>query len=81
MSRQWYFKFCQLIISFSFDMNLIDDCICHEFCGSKYTFLVLYIDDILLACNNIGLLYKAKRFLAKNFDIKNIGDASFVLGI
>lgn len=70
VSRQWYFKFCQTIISFNFDMNLINDCICYKLCGSKYTFSVLYVDGILLACNNIDLLYEAKRFLAKNFDMK-----------
>ncbi|KAJ4713114.1 Retrovirus-related Pol polyprotein from transposon TNT 1-94 [Melia azedarach] len=54
-SRQWYFKFHQVIISFGFEMNLVDDCIYHKFCDSKYIFLVLYIDDILLASNNTGL--------------------------
>ena len=80
-SRQWYFKFHQVIISFDFEMNLVDDCIYHKFCGSKYIFLVLYVDDILLASNDIGLLHETKRFLAKNFEMKDLGDASFVLGI
>ena len=62
-------------------MNLFDDCIYHKFCGSKYIFLVLYVDNILLASNNIGLLHETKRFLAKNFEMKDLGDASFVLSI
>ena len=61
-SRQWYFKFHQVIISFDFEMNLVDDCIYHKFCGSKYIFLVLYVDDILLASNDIGLLHEIKKF-------------------
>ena len=36
---------------------------------------------ILLACNDIGLLHETKRFLTKNFEMKDLGDASFVLGI
>lgn len=80
-SRQWYFKFHQVIISFGFEVNLVDDCIYHKFCGSKYIFLVLYVDDILLASNNIDLLHETKRFLAKNFEMKDLGNASFVLGI
>ena len=80
-SRQWYYKFHQVIISFGFEMNLVDDCIYHKFCGSKYIFLVLYVDDILLASSDIGFMHETKRFLAKYFEMKDLGDASFVLGI
>ena len=64
-SHQWYHKFHQVIISFSFEMNVIDDCVYHKFSGSKYIFLVLYVDDILLATNDIGMLHETKRFLSK----------------
>ncbi|RVW19330.1 Retrovirus-related Pol polyprotein from transposon TNT 1-94 [Vitis vinifera] len=50
-------------------------------CGSKYIFLVLYVDDILLATNDISILHDTKRFLSKHFEMKDLGDASFVLGI
>ncbi|KAL0349905.1 UNVERIFIED_CONTAM: Retrovirus-related Pol polyprotein from transposon TNT 1-94 [Sesamum radiatum] len=80
-SRQWYFKFHQVIISFGFEMNVVDDCVYHKFCGSKQILLVLYVDDILLANNDIGLLHETKRFLAKNFEMKDLGEASYVLGI
>ena len=80
-SRQWYHKFHQLVISFGFEINDVEDCVYHKFSGSKYIFLVLYVDDILLATNDIGLLHETKRFLSKNFEMKDLGDASFVLGI
>ena len=62
-------------------MNLADDCIYHKFSRSKYISLVLYVDDILLAPNDISLLQETKRFLSKQFEMKDLGDASFVLGI
>ena len=34
-----------------------------------------------LTSNDIGLLHETKRFLAKKFEMKDLGDASFVLGI
>ena len=40
-SRQWYYKFHQVVISLGFEMNLADDCIYHKYSGSKYIFLVL----------------------------------------
>jgi len=42
---------------------------------------VLYVDGILLAINDIDLLLETKSFLSKNFVMKDLGDASFVIGI
>ena len=80
-SRQWYYKFHQVIISSGFEMSMVDDCIYHKFSESKHIYLVLYVDDILLSTNDRGMLYETKRFLSKKFEMKDLGDASFVLGI
>ena len=80
-SHQLYYKFHQVIISFGFEMNVVDDYIYHKFSGSKHIFLVLYVDDILLASNDLGFLQETKRFLARKFEMKDLGDAFFVLGI
>lgn len=60
-------------------MNLVDDYIYYKFYKRKYIFLILDIDDFLLASNDISLFHKTKRFLAKNFKMKDLDDASFVL--
>ena len=39
------------------------------------------MDDILLATNDKGLLHEVKQFLSKNFDMKDMGEASYVIGI
>lgn len=80
-SRQWYFKFHQVIVSFGFGTNTVEDCVYHKFSGSKFIFLVLYVDDILLATNCKDLLHETKIFLSKHFEMKDLGEASFVLGI
>ena len=77
----WYHKFHKIISSFSFVMNPADKCIYHKFSGSKYIFLVLYVDDILLATNDLNLLCDTKKFLSNNFEMKDLGNASYVLGI
>ena len=80
-SRQWYFKFHGVISSFGFVENPMDQCIYQKVSGSKICFLVLYVDDILLATNDKGLLYEVKQFLSENFDMKDMGEASYVIGI
>ena len=42
---------------------------------------MLYVDDILFTTNNLALLHETKSFLSKNFEMKDIGNASFVLVI
>ncbi|RVX00432.1 Retrovirus-related Pol polyprotein from transposon TNT 1-94 [Vitis vinifera] len=39
------------------------------------------VDDILLATNDKGLLHEVKQFLSKNFDMKDMGETSYVIGI
>ena len=80
-SRQWYLRFHEVISSFGFVENVMDQCIYQKVSGSKICFLVLYVDDILLATNDKGLLYEVKQFLSKNFDMKDMGEASYVIGI
>ena len=80
-SRQWYLKFHEVITSFDFEENIMDQCIYQKVSESKICFLVLYVDDILLATNDKGLLYEVKHFLFKNFDMKDMGEASYVIGI
>jgi hypothetical protein len=39
------------------------------------------VDDILLASSDVSLLLEIKRFLSSNFNMKDLGEASFILGI
>jgi hypothetical protein len=39
------------------------------------------VDDILLASSDVSLLLEPKRFLSSNFDMKDLDEASFILGI
>ena len=81
VSRQWYLKFHSVVASYGFVENKVDQCIYCKVSGRKFIFLILYVDDILLASSDLGLLHETKRMLSKNFDMKDLGEASFVLGI
>ena len=56
--------------------NVEDNCVNTKFKNGKFIFLVLYVDDILLASSDVSLLLETKKF-----DMKDLGEASFVLGI
>ena len=80
-SRQWYLKFDQVVTSFGFKENVSDQCIYLKMSGSNFIILVLYVDDILLASSCFKLLNETKQVLNNHFDMKDLGDAFFVLGI
>ncbi|GJW24172.1 retrovirus-related pol polyprotein from transposon TNT 1-94 [Tanacetum coccineum] len=65
----------------NFIKNPVDQCIYLKMSRSNFIILVLYVDDILLASNNIDLLHESKCFLSRNFDMKDLGEASYVIGI
>ncbi|GJW63883.1 retrotransposon protein, putative, ty1-copia subclass [Tanacetum coccineum] len=49
--------------------------------GSNVTFLVLYVDDIVIIGNHIPSLQSVKSYLGKCFAMKDLGETSFILGI
>nr|GEW89396.1 putative zinc finger, CCHC-type [Tanacetum cinerariifolium] len=80
-SRQWYLKFNEVMKEHNFIKNQVDHCVYLKMSGSNFIILVLYVDDIVLASNNIDLLHESKHFLSKNFDMKDLGEISYVFGI
>ena len=75
-------KFNDTITSFGFKENIVDWCIYLEVSGSKFIFLILYVDDILLASSDLDLLHETKKkFLSKNFEMKDMGKATYVIAI
>ena len=74
-------KFNQTIRNFGFKENVEDNCVYAKFKNGKFIFLVMYVDNILLASSDVSLLLETKKFLSSKFDMKDLGEAPFVLGI
>ena len=49
--------------------------------GSAVMFLVLYVDDILLIRNDVTILQYVKIWLSRNFSMKDLKEATCILGI
>jgi hypothetical protein len=79
-SRQWNIKFYETIKKFGFKANIEDNILYVKFNMGKFIFLILYVDDILLASNDVRLIQETKDILSSNFDMKDLGEASYVLG-
>ncbi|GJV18232.1 retrotransposon protein, putative, ty1-copia subclass, partial [Tanacetum coccineum] len=80
-SRSWNKRFDEEIKRFGFAQNLDEPCVYQKASGSNVTFLILYVDDIIIMGNHIPSLQSVKDYLGKCFAMKDLGEAAFILGI
>jgi len=80
-SRSWNMRFDTAVKSYGFEQNVDEPCVYKRIINSTVAFLVLYVDDILLIGNNVGYLTDIKNWLATQFQMKDMGEAQYVLGI
>ena len=80
-SRSWNIRFDQAVKSFDFEQSENDPCVYKKEDGKVVVFLVLYVDDILIIGNDIGVMSTVKVWLSSNFDMKDLGEANYILGI
>ncbi|KAL0462622.1 UNVERIFIED_CONTAM: Retrovirus-related Pol polyprotein from transposon RE1 [Sesamum latifolium] len=80
-SRSWNIHFDEVIRSYDFIKNDFDPCVYEKVSGSSVAFLVLYVDDILLIGNDVKMLGDTKAWLSTQFSMKDLGEASYILGI
>ncbi|GJY48620.1 retrotransposon protein, putative, ty1-copia subclass [Tanacetum coccineum] len=66
---------------FGLSRNHDDPCVYLNASGSYVTFLILYVDDILIMGNNIPMLQDVKSYLGRCFAMKDLGEAAYILGI
>ncbi|GJW12514.1 retrovirus-related pol polyprotein from transposon TNT 1-94 [Tanacetum coccineum] len=74
-SRQWNKRFNDEINKFGFTQNCDEPCVYLKASGSNVTFLILYVDDILIMGNNIPMLQDVKSYLGRCFAMKDLGEA------
>ncbi|GJS78240.1 retrotransposon protein, putative, ty1-copia subclass [Tanacetum coccineum] len=80
-SRSWNLYFHEKFTQFGFSRSEDESCIYFKVSRSVIVFLVLYVNDILLIGNDIPTLQSVKGWLGKCFAMKDLGDASYILGI
>nr|GEZ29820.1 putative retrotransposon protein [Tanacetum cinerariifolium] len=80
-SKQWNKRFDDEIKKFGFTKNRDEPCVYIKASGSNITFLILYVDDILIMGNSIPMLQSVKTYLGKCFAMKDLGEAAYILEI
>nr|GEX35397.1 putative retrotransposon protein [Tanacetum cinerariifolium] len=71
-SRQWNKRFDDEIKKFGFTQNRDEPYVYIKSSGSNITFLILYVDDMLIMGNSIPMLQSVKTYLGKCFAMKDL---------
>ena len=80
--RQWNKRFNVFIMSQGFIRSEQDSCVYIKEIGPEdYVYLLLYVDDILLAAKQMSEIKMIKDQLSSEFEMKDMGPASRILGI
>ncbi len=79
--RTWNAKMDATLKGHSFTALDADQCIYIRRQHSTFILISLYVDDLLIACNRLSELKLFKQQLTSEFDMEDLGEASFVLGI
>ncbi|KAK8583637.1 hypothetical protein V6N12_067900 [Hibiscus sabdariffa] len=80
-SRSWNLHFNDAIKEFGFIRNEDEPCVYKKVSGSIISFLILYLDDILIIGNDVPTLQSIKTWLSSCFSMKDLGEAAYILGV
>nr|GEX49305.1 retrotransposon protein, putative, Ty1-copia subclass [Tanacetum cinerariifolium] len=74
-------RFDEEIKKFGFAQKLDEPCVYQKAIEGNVTFLILYVDDIIIKGNYIPSLQSVKDYIGKCFAMKDLEEATFILGI
>uniref|UniRef100_A0A2N9F1C3 Reverse transcriptase Ty1/copia-type domain-containing protein n=1 Tax=Fagus sylvatica TaxID=28930 RepID=A0A2N9F1C3_FAGSY len=79
--RAWFESFIYQLLNLGFHSSSIDSSLFIYKAGSAITFLLLYVDDIVLTGNNPQFISQLIHNLSKVFELKDMGSLSYFLGL
>lgn len=80
-SRQWFLKFSSVLIQFGLKKFAVDHSYFFKHDNGVYLGIIIYVDDILIACSDHQLVEEFKNHLGKHFKFKDLGEPNYFLGL
>ena len=59
----------------------MDKCVYTKCTRKECVIIALYVDDMLIFGTSLNVVHSTKRFLASQFDMKDMGEAKVILGV
>ena len=80
--RQWYKRFDKFMMGQKYTRSKYDQCVyLRKLQDGSYIYLLLYVDDMLIASKSQIEIEKLKTQLNREFEMKDLGEAKKILGM
>ena len=79
--RNWNMLLHKCLIENNFTQSSVDHCVYRKEVGEKKVFVLIWVDDIILAASDNELMNETKMMLQERFKMKDLGKLSYFLGI
>jgi E3 ubiquitin-protein ligase DOA10 len=77
----WFHKFFVTIQKAGFTQSLSYYSLFTRTCGTSFTIILIYIDDMVITGNDESDIHNLKSFLHNQFHIKDLGHLKYILGL
>ena len=79
--RQWYKRFDTFMLSQGFKRSNYDSCVYLKTVNGSTIYLLLYVDDMLIAAKSMSGINKLKKQPSNEFETKDLDAAKKILGM
>ncbi|XP_042983400.1 uncharacterized mitochondrial protein AtMg00810-like [Carya illinoinensis] len=80
-SRQWFSKLSSSLLQFGFTQGKSDSSLFIKQTSTSFMALLIYVDDVIIASDNLEQIATVKKFLHDSFTNKDLGKLKYFLGI
>lgn len=80
-SRMWNEELNNVLLNFGLERSNVDQCIYYQANSKKMLMLAIYVDDVIIFANDIKTIIDIKAALSAKFKMKDMGQASSILGM
>jgi hypothetical protein len=80
-SRQWFSRFSTTLLTYGFVQSKSDYSIFHSTTKRSFIALLIYVDDIVIASNDIDVVSSLTAFLNSQFRLKDLGIVKYFIGL
>jgi Reverse transcriptase (RNA-dependent DNA polymerase) len=79
--RAWFDRFRKAMVGMGYRQINADHTVFFRRHGAHITVLAVYVDDMIISGNNEGEIALLKKKLGKEFEVKDLGQLRYFLGI